>query len=176
MTTVFLTYFRGILVCLEKVLEDSKPSYLKLVHFLTHLLTGQSQNLYSKFIYNLSFVCIPFINCGMIQSELSWTLEKGKAFNLTKTFSTSNSHFELRKLSFSHVMPPVYSIRAYLSHGLCNGSERPIGFTSWILSPAEWRLTRRVWHMYLEWKGFIRNLYGQSRYIKERLVMHQLLW
>ena len=97
-------------------------------------------NYYSKFIPNLASVLYPLYQLLNKGVDWSWSIEREKAFKHAKTLLTSNNvliHYDSQKALVLACDASAYGVGVVLSHRLSDGSERPIGFASRVLSPAE---------------------------------------
>ena len=95
---------------------------------------------YGKFIPNLASTLHPLYE--LLKKSVKWLRndEKEKTFNVAKQLLLSNNvliHFDPTLDLLLSCDASEYGIGAVLAHRLPDGSERPIGFVSRTLSPAE---------------------------------------
>ena len=95
---------------------------------------------YGKFIPNLASTLHPLYELLKKSVKWLWNDEKEKTFNVAKQLLLSNNvliHFDPTLDLLLSCDASEYGIGAVLAHRLPDGSERPIGFVSRTLSPAE---------------------------------------
>lgn len=97
-------------------------------------------NYYNKFLPNLSTLLAPMHKLLRKDEPWCWRAERKRAFKLSKELLQSSKvlvHYdETKELILSCDTSP-YGVGAVLSHRMPEGGEKPIGFVSRTLSPAE---------------------------------------
>ena len=95
---------------------------------------------YSKFLPNLSSTLAPLYQLLCVSSRWRWTAKEREAFKASKQLLTSSkvlTHFDPSEELILAGDTSPYGIGAVLSHRFADGSEKPIGYASRTLSPAE---------------------------------------
>lgn len=102
-------------------------------------------NYYNKFLPNLVTLLAPLHELLRYEVRWSWQKKQEEAFQKSKTLLNSADvlvHYSAdRELVLSCDASP-YGVGAVLSHKMDDGSERPLGFMSRTLSPAEKRYSQ----------------------------------
>ena len=95
---------------------------------------------YSKFLPNLSSTLAPLYQLLCVSARWRWTAKEREAFKASKQLLTSSkvlTHFDPSEELILAGDASPYGIGAVLSHRFADGSEKPIGYASRTLSPAE---------------------------------------
>ncbi len=101
---------------------------------------------YGRFLTNLSHVVFPLYRLLRKDTRWKWKLQEEKTFNESKKLLISAkvlTHFDPTKKLVMACDASPYGIGAVLSHQFYDGTERPIGYASRSLTPAE--KTIRSW-------------------------------
>ena len=125
-------------------------------------------NYYGKFIRNLSKIIHPLITVLQAKNSLKWTQECAKAFKRARDQLTSVKVL----VHYDPILPIIiaadvsaYGIGAIISHIFCDGSEKPIAFTSRTLTQRERnyiQLEKEALSSILGVKKFHRYLYEKK--------------
>ena len=102
-------------------------------------------NYYSKFLPSLSSVLAPLYRLLRKNSHWSWGPAEDKAFQAAKAGLTSTSvltHYDPAKDLFLDCDASPYGVGAVLSHGMEDGSKKPIAYASRSLNLAEKRYSQ----------------------------------
>ena len=97
-------------------------------------------NYYGKFLPNLSSKLAPLYQLLKVNQPWCWTTLENETFQQSKDLLTSTmvlTHFDPSKPITLSCDASGYGLGAVLSHCFPDGSEKPIGFVSRTLSPAE---------------------------------------
>ncbi len=95
---------------------------------------------YGKFLPNLSSTLAPPYELFRADTRWRWADKERNAFQASKQLLTSSQvqvHFDPTKELLLACDASPYEIGAVLSHRFADGTERPIGYVSRTLSPAE---------------------------------------
>ena len=95
---------------------------------------------YGKFLPNLATTLAPLYALLRASARWQWTAKQEDAFRASKRLLTSSQvlvHFDPRLDLVLSCDASAYGIGAVLSHRMPDGAEKPIGFISRTLSPAE---------------------------------------
>ena len=124
-------------------------------------------NYYSKFLPNLASKLSSLYQLLRKQQKWSWTSEQEQAFAAAKNMLKTSAllvHYDSHKPILLACDASPYGIGAVLSHEMEDGSERPIGFVSRTLSPAEKgysQLDKEALAIYFGVSKFHQYLYGR---------------
>ena len=124
-------------------------------------------NYYSKFLPNLASKLSSLYKLLRKQQKWSWTSEQEQAFAAAKNMLKTSAllvHYDSHKPILLACDASPYGIGAVLSHEMEDGSERPIGFVSRTLSPAEKgysQLDKEALAIYFGVSKFHQYLYGR---------------
>ena len=125
-------------------------------------------NYYGKFMQNLSTVLAPLYALLQKNTPWKWQPEQEKAFNEAKAFLKSPKllvHYDHHKeLILTCDASPV-GVGAVLAHKMDDGTERPIGYASRTLTPAECKysqIDREALAIIFRVKRFHQFLYGRK--------------
>ena len=97
-------------------------------------------NFYNKFLPNLSTLLAPLHKLLKKEGPWSWGPEQEEAFEQSKELLQSSSvlvHYDETKELVLACDASPYGVGAVLAHRMADGSEKPIGFVSRTLNPAE---------------------------------------
>lgn len=97
-------------------------------------------NYYNKFLPNLSTVLAPVHKLLQKETKWQWSEAQQAAFDKSKEMMQSAEvlvHYDPEKDIVLSCDASPYGVGAVLSHHMPDGTERPIGFTSRTLNPAE---------------------------------------
>ena len=120
---------------IDAIVNAARPKSLTELKAFLGLL-----NYYGKFIPNLSSVLHPLYELLHSNCKWNWTSAREKAFVTAKSLLTSDNvliHFDPSMDIVLACDASAYGIGAVLAHKMADGSERPVGFASRTLSPAE---------------------------------------
>ena len=95
---------------------------------------------YGRFLPNRSTVLAPLYNLLHAKVSWKWATEEKEAFRASKHLLLSSQclvHYDMHKELVLSCDASAYGIGAVLSHRLEDGTEKPVGFVSRTLSPAE---------------------------------------
>ena len=95
---------------------------------------------YGKFLPNRSIVLAPLYNLLRAKVSWRWTTVEAAAFKASKQLLLSSQclvHYDMREEIVLSCDASAYGIGAVLSHRFKDGTEKPVGFVSRTLSPAE---------------------------------------
>ena len=95
---------------------------------------------YGKFLPNRSIVLAPLYNLLPAKVSWRWTTVEAAAFKASKQLLLSSQclvHYDMREEIVLSCDASAYGIGAVLSHRFKDGTEKPVGFVSRTLSPAE---------------------------------------
>lgn len=112
-----------------------KPSNISELKSYLGLLTY-----YGKFLPNLASILAPLYKLLRTSVRWHWSSEQDEAFETSKKLLTSSQllvHFDPHKKLVLSCDASAYGIGAVLAHQFSDGSEKPIGYASRTLSPAE---------------------------------------
>ena len=112
----------------NKVCQSSSHSYLGLLSY------------YSKFMPNLATILTPLYQLLRKDSRWRWSQKEERFFNISKKLLTSSDvlvHYNPQHKLVLACDASAYGVGAVLSYKFPDGSERPIGYASHLLSPAE---------------------------------------
>ncbi|XP_041823137.1 uncharacterized protein K02A2.6-like [Melanotaenia boesemani] len=102
-------------------------------------------NYYNKFLPNLATHLAPLHQLLRKESQWTWNKEQEDAFSLSKQMLKSTkvlSHYSADKELVLACDASPYGVGAVLSHVMEDGSEKPLGFMSRTLTPAEKRYSQ----------------------------------
>ncbi|KAL3988098.1 5-hydroxytryptamine receptor 3 [Sarotherodon galilaeus] len=124
-------------------------------------------NYYNKFLPNLATLLAPLHE--LLRHEVRWTWQKRQEEAFQKSKNLLNSaqvlvHYSADRELVLSCDPSPYAIGAVLSHKMEDGSERPLGFMSRTLSPAEKKysqLDKKGLAVIFGIKKFNKYLYGR---------------
>ena len=121
---------------------------------------------YGRFLPNRSTVLAPLYNLLHAKVSWKWATEEKEAFRASKHLLLSSQclvHYDMHKELVLSCDASAYGIGAVLSHRLEDGTEKPVGFVSRTLSPAEKnysQLEKEGLSCVFEVKRFHSYLYG----------------
>ena len=123
-------------------------------------------NYYGKFLPQLSTVLAPLYRLLRKDERWSWKAEQIKAFKKAKSLLQEAPvlvHYDNTKELILACDASPYGVGAVISHRMDDGSERPIGYASSSLSPAEKKysqLEKEALAIIFGVKKFHQYLYG----------------
>lgn len=129
---------KGILPIHEKIQaieKQPRPTNVKELQAYCGMI-----NYYSKFLSNLSMILTPLYKLLKKDVKWNWSEAQEKAWKESKKLLLSSNvlvHFDPSKDLILACDASPYGLGAVLSHRMDDGSERPIGYASRTLTPAE---------------------------------------
>lgn len=147
---------------IKAIQEAPKPeSVTELKSFLGLL------SYYSKFLPNMSTTLAPLYSLLQKGNRWVWGRKQQEAFEAAKALLQSNTllvHYDPKKELVLACDASPYGVGAVLSHRMADGTEKPIGFVSRTLAPAERnysQLEREALAIVFGVKRFHSYLYGR---------------
>lgn len=154
---------------------------------------------YAKFLPNLSTVLAPLYKLLKQGERWRWTKEQERAFKESKQLIMSSQllvHFDPRCEICLACDASAYGIGAVLSHKMPDGTEKPVGFASRTLTPAERNYSQvekealacvygvKRFHSYLFGHSFLlqtdneplRTLFNQSKVVSQQASSRIQRW
>ncbi|XP_043944941.1 uncharacterized protein K02A2.6-like [Protopterus annectens] len=125
-------------------------------------------NYYNRFLPNLSTLLAPLHKLLRKETLWTWQEEQDKAFEQSKELMQSSEvlvHYDSRKDLILSCDASPYGLGAVLAHRMPDGQERPIGFMSRTLTPAESnysQLDKEGLAVMFGIKRFHKYLYGRK--------------
>ncbi|XP_043911581.1 uncharacterized protein K02A2.6-like [Protopterus annectens] len=125
-------------------------------------------NYYNRFLPNLSTLLAPLHKLLRKEAQWSWQEEQDRAFEQSKELMQSSEvlvHYDSHKDLILSCDASPYGLGAVLAHRMPDGQERPIGFMSRTLTPAESnysQLDKEGLAVMFGIKRFHKYLYGRK--------------
>ncbi|XP_041369851.1 uncharacterized protein K02A2.6-like [Gigantopelta aegis] len=125
-------------------------------------------NYYHRYLPNLSSMLAPLYDLLKKNMVWRWSSKQQQVFDSYKRLLCSDTllvHYDLEKKMILSCNTSPYGVGAVLSHVMENGDERPIGYASRTLAPAEKnysQLDKEGLAMIFGVKKFYQYLYGRS--------------